>query len=361
MSGYYGMMNFGDDLFGQAVVSGADRWWPSVELRMLAPGRHAKATPAARNLPPEKYASMTLAGRALRAVALARALPRADTVVFAGGSLFTSDRSRLFKIMDVASPIHRRKFAGIGISVGPFGDDATARELGRFLKRFTTIVVRDARSFGLLRDIGIDNAVLGADLAGTLHVTLSERQDDIFGYVPCRFDSSGRAGRLVDEAFLSHSSKLKGRRVRIYSLNVHPSLGDLQQARHVASELKARGVEASMHCYVPGHPGRTWDHLGECAGLLTARLHGSLAAYLHETPFALLEHHAKCTDFVDDIGQDDSLRLKMEPGGAQALRGQMGDVIDSLIEGSARAPLTSVGEYQRRASRNFIDAPWATL
>jgi polysaccharide pyruvyl transferase WcaK-like protein len=98
-----------------------------------------------------------------------------------------------------------------------------------------------------------------------------------------------------------------------------------------------------------------WHSLAACDAVLCVRMHAGITAYLNNVPFALVEYHEKCTDFLDDIGQPSSLRITANAADP--------DKVVALIERLLRRdghPTLSPETYALEAAANFTAAPWAT-
>ena len=87
--------------------------------------------------------------------------------------------------------------------------------------------------------------------------------------------------------------------------------------------------------------------------MLSVRLHGAITAYLCGVPFALLEYHRKCTDFLEDIGQAEELRIGSK--GADACT--VTNLLQRLSEHPPTPSLPS-SHYSRDAAASFTSAPW---
>ncbi|MEW5315060.1 MAG: hypothetical protein WDW38_006513 [Sanguina aurantia] len=100
------MQNYGDDLFGVVSAYGARTWWPQFSPTILAPriSGQAERFSVPDFISADRYASGDAAGKLIRTFFSTRELLTGGKFVFSGGSLFSSNRSR---IMDMAERISR--------------------------------------------------------------------------------------------------------------------------------------------------------------------------------------------------------------------------------------------------------------
>ena len=93
-TGYYGMRNFGDDLFGVLCTQAARRYW-NAEPLLVGPalsGAQARSTWPSR-LPTAWYGSNGTVGKAARLLGFVRGLRESEVLVMGGGSVITARES----------------------------------------------------------------------------------------------------------------------------------------------------------------------------------------------------------------------------------------------------------------------------
>ncbi|QNA89673.1 polysaccharide pyruvyl transferase family protein [Massilia sp. Dwa41.01b] len=360
-AGYYGMQNFGDDLFAYACVDGARRYWPGTSARVIGPQLDFDAPSALpRILPPELYCAKTKTGGLVRAAVVLKEIIHNQMVVFGGGSLFVNSDSGVFRLYKHALKIGGIRLAAVGVSIGPFDSLIAERRMKTFLSAFEFLSVRDRVSYEAGIEMGLSTTVLAADLAGAVaadrferSIFLARSECKVLGVSLCEFPGSVRSqvnDRLISE--IVRTAKKIGCSVKIFSLNNHANDGDDK----LASMLKMRLVEAKVDCVISYNNRQGVEaslrEIAACAWFVSVRLHGAIAAYLSGVPFVLLEYHRKCSDFLDDIGQSVSLRLNAESNAT--------DICNALehLSSTGNLPSMAVSEYRLQAQRNFTAAPW---
>ena len=370
LNGYYGFSNYGDDLFNLTSILGAQRWWPGHQLDILGPpvnGIDAKFRVPSW-YPQGLYTAPHFGGKMSRLAFLAAALMTRDVMLYAGGSTL-SYGSILKKLQRIAAERSWTKFAAIGVSVGPFADEADQAEAARFLRHFTFISVRDQQSVALLEQMQVPVKPLFArDLVGALplllpaneHARESASSKPTLGVSlrPYECHSGGdvalekRRNAALFEG-INRFAKHGGALVRIFCLNSNPRWGDMELSLQLQSYLRERGTPTDIVSCEDNLIG-TWHALAACTAVLCVRMHAGITAYLTGVPFALVEYERKCTDYLDDIGQPASLRL----GGDLSDPAQVEQVIDRLFRSEGQ-PTLAPQTYSSEAAMNFTRAPWA--
>ena len=373
-TGYYGMRNFGDDLFGVLCSAAARRYWNADPLLVGPPldGAPARAMwPAA--LPADLYGAPGAIGKAARVVGFVRGLHASDVLVMGGGSVITARESFRKPMMLSAARRNRVQLAAVGVSVGPFPDAASESAAAAFVSQFSYLSVRDRRSYELARRMGPEHIVHeGRDLAGLLQSVAPVHADPAkdedrkgvarIGIAPCRYQV--RADHPAPTPSQWHDSVVHAvtrmassapLEVEIFSLNGHPQHGDEAMSEQLRQRLRERGIATQLHAYAGGDPLSTVAAIRRCDAFISARLHGAIVAYLCSVPFAIVDYHPKCRDFADDIGLPSNLRID---GGAHDTAAFM-HVVDALLnDDSARARL-SPAVYAKEAQDIFQCAPWS--
>jgi polysaccharide pyruvyl transferase WcaK-like protein len=372
-TGYYGMRNFGDDLFGVLCAAAARRYWNADPL-LVGPGldgAQARATwPAA--LPAALYGSSGALGKAARVVGFMRGLHGSDVLVMGGGSVINARESFRKPMMLSAVRRGRVQLAAVGVSVGPFPDAASEASAAEFVQQFSYLSVRDRRSYEVARRMGLARiAHHGRDLAGLLSTVtpLSSRSAATedrgvprIGIAPCRYQVRADHRAPTPEQWhdavihaLAGTAARAPLQVEVFSLNAHPQHGDEAMAAQLQHRLRERGIAASLHAYA-GDPLATVDTIRRCDAFISARLHGAIVAYLCAVPFAIVDYHPKCRDFADDIGLPAMLRMTGASHDASAFM----HVLDALLNGNGARPALSPDVYAHEAQDIFQCAPWST-
>ncbi|MBI5394536.1 MAG: polysaccharide pyruvyl transferase family protein [Verrucomicrobia bacterium] len=372
LNGYYGFANYGDELFNLASVLAARRWWQGHKIDILGPpvaGIDASFR-VPRWFPRSLYTAPAFHGKLSRLSFLAAAMLTRDLLVYAGGSTL-SYGSIMKKIQRIAAERGLTKFAGIGVSIGPFADAADEAEAARFLRKFSYFSVRDKKSVALLEKMRVPvKPLLARDLAGVLPLLLPPAKPDAAGAAAqpptlgvslCYSErlSGGDTARedrrnaALVEGIVRFTQRERVR-VRIFCLNTHPIWGDAALSGQLQALLEARGVPVEPVSAENNLIG-CWHGLASCTAVLSVRLHGGITAYVCGVPFSLIEYHVKCADLLDDIGQAAALRIGpdfADPAGV--------DRILELLFRQPPRPTLPRETYTAEAALNYTRVPWAT-
>lgn len=368
-TGYYGMRNFGDDLFGVLCTRAAQAYWhaaPRVVGPPLAAAPARSTVP--RRYPTRWYGGTGIVGKASRWLSFARGIHDCDVLVMGGGSVITARES--FRKPMMLSAVERGvQLAAVGVSIGPFDDARDEDSVAAFLQRFRYLSVRDARSHRLAQAMGLEAIThAGCDLAALLPALGPRTAAPVkmpnapvrVGVAPCRYREDGEyaapSRRRWEEHLIATLADLRRTRdvgVDVFSLNEHPHHGDSALAQSLVERLRTEGVAATWRAYASQDPLRTVDALAACDVVVSARLHGAIVAYLQEVPFMIIDYHPKCRDFADDIGLHPSLRVT-----AAETENPFSEALPALLAGE-RQPRVSRAAYAQRAPDIFQCAPWA--
>ncbi|MEJ1097955.1 MULTISPECIES: polysaccharide pyruvyl transferase family protein [unclassified Pseudoxanthomonas] len=369
-TGYYGMRNFGDDLFGAICTAAAPHFWDA-RPRLVGPaidGVSSRYTMPAW-YPPGTYGATNVIGQASRLYSFLRAVRDTDVLVMGGGSVINGHGSFRRPLMLSAQRRGRLQLAAVGVSVGPFGDKAAQDSAAAFMRHFSYISVRDRRSYELAATMGVaDRVHHGRDLAGLLPLLLPSSQRPQLptpgeplriGIAPCRY--SVRANYPTPEPSALQASLIESLvqlntryRVQpeIFSLNDHPEHGDLTLSEALQQGLSAHGISAKLVRY-RGDPIATARAIGKCDAFVSTRLHGAIVAYMLGVPFMIVDYHPKCVDFADDVGLPWSRRITAQHHGvadfAQGFEAMLGE---------HDIPTLAHEDYTQQAQEIFLRAPW---
>lgn len=373
LTGYYGFANYGDSLFNLTTVLAARRWWNGHHVDILGPPVHGVESRfrVPGWFPSPLYTAPGPFGKASRLGFLTQAMLARDLLVYAGGSTL-SYGSIMKKVQRVAAERNITRFAAVGVSIGPFADDADEAEAARFLRQFVYISVRDQKSVEVLEKMKVPlKPLLSRDLIGALPLLLAANGDGqqtpitqerpVLGVSVCHFERLMGGDTVVEDRRnaalvegLVRFAKRAGVRVRIFSLNSHPRWGDDVVSRQIQDRLEREGVEVEGSRACDSLLG-CWHGLAACTAVLSVRLHGAITAYLCGVPFALVEYHRKCVDLMDDIGQAAELRIGAECTDPCVFEQVLGRLFREPVPPSLRRET-----YSAEAVRNFTHVPWIT-
>ncbi len=368
-TGYYGMRNFGDDLFGVLCTRAAQHYWAAQPV-LVGPSLTGMAghSTVPTFYPADWYGAMGALGKSSRLLSFASATLTSDVLVMGGGSVITARESFRKPMMQAARRHRGLQLAAVGVSIGPFANAAQEESAASFLNRFSYLSVRDRRSFDWTQRMGLSAEThAGRDLAALLLPLASlparagiEPTDPLrIGVAPCRYSENGSyaaPSRVAwQQAFVDVVQRWARTRplvVDVFSLNEHPHHGDADLAEDLCSQLREAGVDAATVRYRDPDPLRMVAAIARCDVMVSARLHGAIVAYLCGVPFAIVDYHPKCRDFADDIGLPAHRRITLHEGES------FSDVIISLLKDRNVAG-QSPAHYAAEAEAIFKCAPWA--
>jgi polysaccharide pyruvyl transferase WcaK-like protein len=368
-TGYYGMQNYGDDLFSIISTYGAQKYWKDFQPSILSP--EIKGPQANFYIPKiistEAYSAENMFGKIARCAPAIIAAVSKDKMIFSGGSLFSSQQSGVRNALSLISKYRNNIFSGIGVSIGPFNSIKAEKKIQDFLKRFEYISVRDKTSFDIANDFNLECPInLSRDLAGLTNFIIPkethsrESAQTTIGYSPCNisgdYEKSTLINNLVINAIimLSQETELN---VRVINLNKNKNknYGDEQLSFSAQKQLQENGIKTEYVEYTHSGALKTWTEIASCQAYVSTRLHGAITAYLNETPFTLIEYHSKCTDFLDDIGQASKARIKLNEYTAHDYY----ETIKALLS-NYTPPTLDPKTYSKESITNFSHAPWAS-
>ena len=94
--------------------------------------------------------------------------------------------------------------------------------------------------------------------------------------------------------------------LKVFIINGNSKIGDLK----ISNELMD-GISQERFSIIPyfGNVEKTWDAISKCNLMISTRLHASIFACYANVPFILIEYHKKCSDFLNDVGQQEEYRV----------------------------------------------------
>lgn len=364
LAGYYGMKNFGDDLFACIGVKAAHDYWSGQRVRLVAPpipGLSASYT-VKPGFFAEKYDSHSILGGLVRLKNTAQAAFLSDRYVYCGGSLFSGGATGSRRYVD---RIAGRNLSAIGVSIGPFHSIAAEKDVIKALREIEFLSVRDRRSYELVKSFSLDaNMTLAADLAGLMRryipagirgTALSQRSGVAkVGLSLCNYSRSAiEEQKKYCKAFVEAITRTASNRaleVSVICINSHCIVGDKELSVMALEMLRQAGVPAKLISHdLTGVMG-TVEAIASLDCYVSARLHGAIAAYMLNVPMVIHQHHLKMVDFADDIGLCAEMRYTE---GSDLFHS-----INEILEGRS-AKTKPVEIFAEEAERNFTCAPWS--
>ncbi|RPE81657.1 polysaccharide pyruvyl transferase family protein [Vulcaniibacterium tengchongense] len=369
-TGYYGMRNFGDDLFGVLCAAAARRYWDGEPLLVgprLAESGCRSTMP--RWYPASLYGATGAGGKASRLYSFLRAVAGTDVLVMGGGSVITARESFRKPLMLAARRYRGLQLAAVGVSIGPFANAAEEAHAAEFVSQFRYLAVRDARSYEAAQRMGVGEiAHRGRDLAGLLPLLApAPRPPQVagrrlrIGLAPCNYGA--KDGYPVPERVATHAALVQALKqlaarfplqVDVFSLNEHPTHGDVALGDALQRALGESGVLSRRVRYRGMGPLALAREIAACDAFVSARLHGAIVSYLYGVPFTIIDYHPKCRDFADDIGLGPLQRITAQRHDAAAF----GEAFAAMLAGDGR-PALSREIYAGQAQDIFKCAPWA--
>ncbi|QIZ76363.1 polysaccharide pyruvyl transferase family protein [Ferrimonas lipolytica] len=316
IAGYYGMKNSGDDALLAATAWGAQTYLHARQLTVTTQADvrvNQKLTFAATLATAQRFRAQHRLQRYAQAI-------QAQRVIFGGGSVFHNEQ-------DINVKRHMMMIAGnnnhlaLGVGLGPFANVAAEKACAKFLNSCSFVGLRDQQSYQMATALApAANVKLTFDLAPLLlcnadaSIAMPQRQHRA-GIAVCLCPKERLSGnpqaeqrrieRLAQALTAVHN--LSGETIYLVNLNGHPSLGDrqvhLQLQQCLGPQVPVQMVEYNAD------PQQVLRSLAAFKVVISMRLHGSILAYLAETPVVSLNYHSKCEGWCDQVGMAPELRF----------------------------------------------------
>lgn len=315
ITGYYGMSNYGDDLFSLiSYRSIIDNFKPT-ECKLIGP--NITQTPQGQSLQLNKvntfYNELNSRGKITRFLNYLLATHSTDYLMFCGGSLYNKANTSSKDILYTMS-LGRYNFHALGVSVGPFNNIESEKKVIKTLKNYDYIALRDLKSYQRVSSYDLQaKIVLAGDLAGLaidyfpkLNNTLSKGKKNTIGFSPCMFGNGSISEKYILHfvSNMKYAKKHLDFRVEILCLNQNAYNGDVRLCYETNRMLLDLGIESTVIKYQDIGIQGTWEKISNYDFFVSVRLHGAITAYLVETPFFLYEYQEKCTEFLNYINAE---------------------------------------------------------
>lgn len=319
-TGFYGHKNTGDDAFVEIASWGSHHYWNKINNRFLSVSKNLPETIIdSKGYPftlPKTYG-----------LQLNQLIKNSDFLISAGGSTIHSrmtEQNPKMKAVKEKNKNGKLKIGGIGVSIGPFNSINDEKAVQEYLKSIDFLAVRDQTSFNYVDSLELPYKPIRAfDLAALLpevyrysnkKIEQKEKKKKVIGVSVCPVESiqanmdvsqeRKRNERLVD--LLKQLDKNEDIHFKFYVINGNPAFGDLKLTQETIFNVNPNSFEL-----IDYHRNTqfVWESIANCDFIISTRLHASIFACFANTPFMLNEYHRKCSDFLIDIGYDDSFRL----------------------------------------------------
>ncbi|QCR31889.1 polysaccharide pyruvyl transferase family protein [Lysinibacillus sp. SGAir0095] len=371
-TGYYGMQNYGDDLFVVASTFAAKRYWdmyPEVSI-IGSPIDNLDVNFSVTHLR-KLYAGHNFVSKLYRTAIMVNSFIQNELVVLSGGSTISSDSSnKMRKLQNMLAEKGISKIAAIGVSIGPFTTKKDIDDAKAFINNFSFLSVRDKFSYNLLHDLEIKIPyVYGKDLAGLIpllypyKIEKDDKSNKVLGISLCNYESFlGKDESIEKKRNLAIFNAIKkitdtyreSITIKICVLNTHPIKGDMKISSELVEFLGENFSKVKI-VYHESDPIKMWNEISECDAFFSVRLHGGISAFLLDIPFALVEYHNKCSDFLDDILQPSDLKISKKEHDSDYIY----NIIERILfDKNVMDGLYPSKKYTHDTIKTFTEAPW---
>lgn len=354
--GYYGMENSGDDALLLASVMGAKNELKAEKIIVSASNSSLfLGKNVAINFMQQKQKFI-----GQNRLAHYRTAYNSKRIVFGGGSVFHTAQ-------DIEIKRHMMRLAAtnnsiaVGVSLGPFVDEAAKKQCQRFLNECSFVGLRDRASLEIAKELAPKaNVRLTFDLAPliTLAPNYNRAYQEQAGVLINICPVPKRADGTVDEVEqVNLLSKMKQvvegiwhktqQPITLISLNGHPSLGD----QALCTELKAqcdKAIPIELLSY-QSNPLKAIEMIRGFQAFVSMRLHGCVFGYLANTPVIALNYHNKCQQWCEQIGLAHDLRFEA----ASFVPSQLIKTLVQGLEYGFTSPVLAVNEAVRLSLSNW--------
>ena len=356
LHGWHGQLNAGDDAFAIVTNWGLRKYLYASKVVMESD----KSRLLCKN-----YNINTVQINRLYVPGLARLrrqyfLSKTKAFILAGGSLFTEN-----SVVELQkNPIIKtHKTIGIGVSVGPFASSQHEQNTLSLLNRMAYIGFRDDYSYAWAKSNNVNVPYKNAfDLAVLLPLAVQayskqRNESQTIGISLLAFNSLKNKQELnLDEdiAFIKALAKVthkiaqdKGFSIKLYSLCRHHIYNDDVMCKAFIDAIPADSkIEIFQH---NGDAYRTVMSMKQCSHIISMRLHGSVFAYLNQTPLLLFDYHLKCREFAKTVGLNSKFCLDLKNFDLEYYQ----ECLISLLQESHIQTSLPLNVAQERALLNF--------
>ena len=359
-NGYYGFQNSGDDAFVEISAWGNKHYWNNQNPAYFIGNELPQTNFPIKRVYPDKNKNRILQKLSVFSQAL-------DTNYFinAGGSVF----SKITPLSDIvfaekAGIFNKKmKHGNIGVSIGPFQSIKDEKRIIEYLKKSSFLALRDAESYAYAKSIDLDyEPVKAFDLAALLPECFAEMTNDkiednnketkVIGVSLCNYEryvagdleKEEKRNKFVEEV-LKILAQNKNIHFKFFIFNGNKTIGDEELTHKIIAKLPSQNITVVPYL---NSVKSVWDEVKSCDFMFSIRLHASVFACYANVPFMLVEYHRKCSDFLEDVGYNEDLRVF----DAEKSPKQAANEISSILEGNYNFP-DKVEDTKERARLNF--------
>lgn len=320
--GYYGMRNSGDDALMYAASYGAETHLNCENNIVGLFGEHQRQTNTSHQLLLKYSQQFSGQNRLLQY----KTAIQSKRIIFGGGSVLHSESDINLKrhLMALSS---KKNSLAVGVGLGPFTNVKAERACSKFLNECGFVGVRDNESLLIANEIAPNaNVQKTFDLAPLLlksekvqKVIKSNKPRRGIALSLCSVainpmgdvnekDEKNRIDQLV--AMITGIYDKTGESITLLEFNGHKNLGDWFINQQVMIKLP-RNIPVTVKAYQP-NPISLIEDLACYKAVISMRLHGSILAYLTNTPVISINYHRKCQGWCDDIGMNRAYQVKLQ-------------------------------------------------
>lgn len=353
--GFYGFKNAGDDAFVEVASWGARKYWRCRNNVFLGAD-----LPLVKNAINQKQYSPRIKG--FDRLNLVSHLTKSDYLISAGGSTFgelpSHSNKAVSKLFKSIKP--NLKLGAIGVSVGPFKTVQNEKDVIKYLQSLEFLALRDTRSFDYACSLNLPYQPINAfDLAALLPLVYEENKIPnkntsvkTVGLSICNYESY-TGGDLSKEQkrntyfrqLVEQIAQKTDVNFKLFIINGNAKTGDREVSKELMKNIDKNRIEIIPYL---GNVEKTWEEIANCDLMISTRLHASIFACYAQVPFMLLEYHKKCSDFLNDVGQNNKYRLF----DADVAIDEIFPTIEEILTGKYQAPL-HLDETITLSQKNF--------
>jgi polysaccharide pyruvyl transferase WcaK-like protein len=328
--GYYGMKNSGDDALMHATAWGAKNLLRYETTSIGLYDYSNKSLPVAQQV----RLSFNQKFPGQNRLTQYKAALQSKAIIFGGGSVLHSESDINFKrhLMALAGARNSR---AMGVGIGPFQSVAAEKSCVGFLNECDFVGVRDQESFEIAKSLAPNAKVKKTfDLAPLLlcakpaKIVSMPRTGIALSLCPVAINPMGKVDHQAEEKriddfcqLISTVYKSTGETITLIEFNGHSTLGDWQINNTIVARLHKQ-VPIMVKKYNPD-PFSVMADLASYKAVISMRLHGSILAYLANTPVLSINYHTKCQGWCQQIGLKENYQFNLQHFDVEGLKQQI--------------------------------------
>jgi polysaccharide pyruvyl transferase WcaK-like protein len=328
--GYYGMQNSGDDALMHATAWGAKNLLQKQSTSLGLYSFANQSVPVTRQYQ-LKY-NQKFPGQ--NRLTQYKAALQSKAIIFGGGSVLHSESDINFKrhLMTLAGA---RQSRAMGVGIGPFQSIAAEKSCADFLNECGFVGVRDQISFDIAKSLAPNAKVKKTfDLAPLLlcakpqKIASAPRTGIALSLCSVAINPMGKIDhnaerKRIDDfcQLISKVYKHTGQAITLIEFNGHAALGDWQINNAIVTRLQKK-IPIMVKKYNPD-PFAVMADLASYKAIISMRLHGSILAYLANTPVLSINYHSKCQGWCQQIGLAENYQFNLQNFDVEGLKKEL--------------------------------------